>query len=319
METETNCSRPLSTAEREIIRIVPKRFRNAVEQALESGRADEIRFITDRPMQMTGKRGEQVFFKLPPFTRAEAGEMLEAVCGHSVFARERELLNGFVTLPGGARVGICGKPMFENGSVTRLTAVSSFNIRIPREIRGCAERFMGLFFEGSMPVSSIVAAPPGVGKTTLLRDCARCFSDGIGVPRPLRVAVADERNELAGMVDGHAAMNLGIRTDVMEGIPKAAAIPMLIRSMAPDVIITDELSGRVDTEAISEAAKYGIAVIASVHAGSPAQLRSKLWLRQAVEDGVIARVLLLRRTSSGISLHETDILNFEKRRSGAQC
>ena len=322
----------LTTAEKEIVRIVPQRFRGAVEQILEGGRADEIRFIIDRPMQAAGRRGEQVFLQLKPFTKSEACEMLEAICGHSVFAREQELLQGYVTLAGGARVGICGKPLYENGKVTRLTAVTSFNIRIPREVIGCAERFIGRFFDGSMPLSAIIAAAPGAGKTTFLRDCARCLSDGIGqhslllcngsrigVPRSLRVAVADERNELSGTTEGHAAMNLGIRTDIMEGIPKAAAIPMLVRSMAPDVIITDELSGAIDTEAVSEAAKYGIAVIASIHAGNTAQLRSKAWLRHAVEDGLFAKVFLLRRTSREISLYETDILDENKRRRITRC
>ena len=101
--------------------------------------------------------------------------------------------------------------------------------------------------------------------------------------------------------------------------PKAAAIPMLVRSMAPDVIITDELSGAIDTEAVSEAAKYGIAVIASIHAGNTAQLRSKAWLRRAVEDGLFAKVFLLRRTSREISLYETDILDENKRRRITRC
>ena len=198
----------LTTAEKEIVRIVPQRFRGAVEQILEGGRADEIRFIIDRPMQAAGRRGEQVFLQLKPFTKSEACEMLEAICGHSVFAREQELLQGYVTLAGGARVGICGKPLYENGKVTRLTAVTSFNIRIPREVIGCAERFIGRFFDGSTPLSAIIAAAPGAGKTTFLRDCARCLSDGIGVPRSLRVAVADERNELSGWDGKRAAFRL---------------------------------------------------------------------------------------------------------------
>ena len=121
------------------------------------------------------------------------------------------------------------------------------------------------------------------------------------------------------LCDKPTAMNLGIRTDIMEGIPKAAAIPMLVRSMTPDVIITDELSGAIDTEAVSEAAKYGIAVIASIHAGNTAQLRSKAWLRHAVEDGLFAKVFLLRRTSHEISLYETDILDENKRRRITRC
>lgn len=107
----------LTTAEKEIVRIVPQRFRGAVEQILEGGRADEIRFIIDRPMQAAGRRVSK-FLQLKPFTKSEACEMLEAICGHSVFAREQELLQGYVTLAGGARVGICGKPLYENGKVT---------------------------------------------------------------------------------------------------------------------------------------------------------------------------------------------------------
>lgn len=296
----------LNAAEREILRVVPDRLKNAVESILLSDQTEEIRFRVNQPVQAIGRRGERLLSEHGGFTKKEAESMLEAICYHSVYSKENELCAGFVTLTGGARVGVSGRPIFERGRITHLTAVSSFNIRIPREVVGCAESAMNMIFPNGYPISAIIASPPGMGKTTFLRDCARCISNGIGVRRPLRVAVADERNELSGSVDGIPELDLGIRTDVMTSVPKHISIPLLVRSMAPDVIITDEMAGEQDYLAVSEAAKFGVAVIASVHAGSGSELRSKPYIGAAITEGLFKRALFLRRVGRRINLLPVD-------------
>ena len=293
-------------------KVIPKRFAAAVGEAMAaSGCIEELRFRVNRPVQLITRRGE-IMLRNGAFTAGEAKQLLEAVCSHSVYAKEAELVRGFVSLPGGVRVGIAGEPLAENGKITRLTTVSCFNIRIPRELIGCAEPLIPLLTEetgeGRMPVTSIIAAPPGAGKTTFLRDCARCFSSGIGAARPLKVAVADERNELAGSVGGVPTLNIGERTDVMAGAPKTVIMPMLLRSMSPEVIVTDEIGGEEDMRAVSEAATYGAAVFASIHAGSSAELRNKKWLIEPIENGLKVRVLLLRRIGGKFALREAEML-----------
>ncbi len=292
-------------------RVIPKRFANAIGEAVAScGCAEELRFRVGRPVQIVTSRGE-ILLRSCVFSREEAQKLLEAVCAHSVYAKERELIRGFVSLPGGVRVGVAGEPLFENGRLARLTTVSCFNIRLPREVKGCAEPLMPLLTEdlgfGRLPVTSIIAAPPGAGKTTFLRDCARCFSNGIGTARPLRVAIADERNELAGSVSGIPTLDVGERTDIMAGAPKTVSMPMLLRSMSPEVIVTDEIGGEEDMLAVAEAAKYGAAVFASIHAASSAELQSKRWLAEPIENGLKVRILLLRRIGGRFVLREAEM------------
>lgn len=295
----------------EVLRVVPERFVGAVSEQLRSAAVEEVRFRVDRPVQLRTQHGEIMLRQLRPFTREEAKRMLETVCSYSVYAKEQELARGFIGLPGGVRVGVAGEPVIEDGRIARLTDVTCFNIRIPREIKGCAEPFLPMFTEKTgddvRPVSTLVAAPPGVGKTTFLRDLARCLSNGAGSLRPFCVAVADERNELGGSVGGVPTLDIGERTDIMCGVPKAAAMPILLRSMAPEAIVTDELDGKQDMIAVSEAAKYGVAVFASIHAGSSAELACKKWLTEPIANGLRLRVLLLRRFGGRFSLRSAEL------------
>lgn len=297
----------LTRAEENILDIAPLRFYKPLKALMHADSVEEVRFRVGRPAQVIGSRADTLLTQYAGITGAEAKIMLENCCGHSVYAKEGELCEGFVTLPGGSRVGICGSPLRSEGKIVRFTNVSSFNFRIARERPGCAEKLMPLFLMRGRPVSALVASRPGVGKTTLLRDCARCLSNGIGVSKPFRVALADERNELSGSIGGVPGFDVGLRTDVMAGIPKSAAMPMLIRSMAPEVIITDELSGAEEMESVSEAVKRGVAVIASIHAGSAAELEKKHWLAEKTRGGLFGRLLLLERNGTRFAAAEIEV------------
>lgn len=303
----------LGAAEGSALGAVPERIRPLAAAYLKGGvnglgPVEELRFRVGQPVQIRTANGELLLRDQPPFTENEAKTMLETICDHSVYAREQELTSGFVTMPGGVRVGLSGAPIFEDGRIVRLTSVSGFNIRIPRQVIGCAEPFIRRLTEGGRVRSAVIASPPRVGKTTFLRDCIRCFSDGIGV-RAQTVAVADERNELTGSVNGAACLNVGARTDAMIGVPKSVSIPLLVRSMAPDVIVTDELFGEADISAVAEAAKYGVAVLASVHAASASELAAKRWLVDALLGGVLARVFILKRSVNMFDLRSVDLKN----------
>lgn len=300
--------KPLSFSESSILKVIPQRFVGIIHKYLMNGSIEEIRFRVNRPVQIVGADEDFLLTQYGNFSITEANEMLKAICGQSVYAMENELCMGFVTLEGGARVGISGRPLVEGGRIIRLTNISSFNIRIAREAVGCAERFADFFIEDGRPQSSLIISPPGAGKTTFLRDLARCLSDGIGIDRPFRVSIADERNELSGSIDAVPTLNIGRRTDIMALVPKRISIPLLIRSMSPDVIITDELSGSEDMEAVEEASKCGVVIIASVHASGAEQLSKRMGFLKAHQDGCFPKAFRLFRHAKRINLVP---LNFE--------
>lgn len=295
------------TAEREAVSALPQRMQKTVQGAFAANSIEEIRLRVNRPVQLITSRGELMLDSVGTLSEQEARQMLENICRHSVYAWENELCSGYLTLPGGVRVGICGKPLVDDGRIIRFTCVTGFNIRIAREVTGCSDGVIKYLYDGGNIVSTLIAAPPNGGKTTLLRDIARSLSrTGCGV-RPVKVAIADERNEIAGCINGVPSLDVGLRTDVMDGVPKRLSIFMLIRSMSPDVIITDEIGGIEDMRAVAEAAKCGVAVIASIHAGSSKELSRKRWLVDALDEGVFGRVLLLHRQGSRLTVAPIDM------------
>ena len=281
-----------------VLALLPARTARAIAAAETAGAVEEIRLRTGRPAQIVTSSGDALIG--PPLEPNEASALLERLCGHSVYAREEELKLGFLSLEGGMRVGVCGRPVVINGRIERLVNVSSFCFRMMREVKGCAEGVMHMLTEAGRPVSAIVASPPGGGKTTLLRDISRCLSDGVGCAA-FKVAIADERGELAGCVEGRPSFDIGARTDVFELCPKAEAIPLLVRSMSPDAIITDEIGSLGDAETIMEAARCGVAVIAGAHAASVDELKRRASLAPLI-GGVFGRVLMLRRSGSRLSV-----------------
>lgn len=281
---------------RSILTLLPVRIAKAVAVRIGEAAVEEIRLRTARPPQIVTAKDE-VLAECASFTADEAKELLEKLCRHSVYSMEEELRQGFITLEGGMRVGVCGRPVIRNGAILRLVDVYGFNIRFTAEATGCAEGVLKHISEHGYPLSSLIVSPPAGGKTTLLRDIARCISDGVGM-LPQKVAIADERGELAGCIGGRPSFDIGARTDVFDMTPKAEAISMLVRTMSPNVIITDEIGSPRDTEAISEAARCGVCVIASAHAASRDDLFKRKSLRPLFDDGVFKRILLLKRSGS---------------------
>lgn len=200
----------------------------------------------------------------------------QALAGHSLYAREEELRQGFFTMEGGCRVGVCGRMTAEDGKITALTHVGSVCVRIAREIKGAADGAMGRLYENGRPVSALIVSSPGLGKTTMLRDIARQLSDGTGGRTGVRVGMADERGELAGCVMGVPTLDVGLRTDVMDGCPKRIGMRLLVRAMSPEVIVTDELGHPDDAAAVGDAMRCGVRVVASVHAADEREAEGRL-------------------------------------------
>ena len=195
-----------------------------------------------------------------PIDRNTLSSIVSEAMEHSLYAWEDELGEGYFTLPGGSRVGVAGRFRRENGRVY-LAAIGSVCVRAARAFPGCAREAVEAIAQGGRLSSAVVLAPPGLGKTTLLRDAARLLS-----AKGFRVGIADERGEIAACRNGIPAFDVGERTDVIDGIPKAEAMRRLVRSMSPDVVITDEIGCARDAREIREASRMGVCVIASAHA-----------------------------------------------------
>ena len=195
---------------------------------------------------------------------SDINDTVQRVCQHSRYAYAQDIRNGYITVPGGHRIGLAGK-MIHDGS---LTEISSMTVRVAREIKDASQDVFPHILRGNQDVySTLIISPPGCGKTTLLRDLARKISGGDKKTHftGLNVGVVDERSEIAACFRGIPSNDLGIRTDVYDGCPKEKGILMMLRSMAPNVIVTDELGGGQDMEAVLSAMNAGVRILATAH------------------------------------------------------
>ena len=206
--------------------------------------------------------------------------MLNYLSGYSVYALEEELRQGFFTVEGGHRVGVSGRTSYrKKGTYNEMDALSQLNginVRIAHEKKGCARPLIPWIYHGESIYHTMIYAPPGVGKTTYLRDTIRCLSAGDGSRRGLKVGVVDERSEIAACHRGVPQNDLGPRCDVLDNCPKEQGMRMLLRSMSPEVIAVDELGLPEDFAAVKESAKCGVSVLATIHAGKKEEVLDRL-------------------------------------------
>ncbi len=271
---------------------IPRWLRAAIEVE-DTNALEEIRVRVGRPIQLVYASREAMLPLSPDAALCQ--ELLECLCEHSVAAYERELAQGYITVRG-CRAGISGKAVAKDGVIARYSHVTGFNLRLAREVRGCAEPAMNEIYDAEGGVNSVlVFSAPGAGKTTLLRDAARILSDGWRNERGRKVCVADERGELAGAYLGQASFDLGVRTDVTGGCMKAEAMRQMIRSMSPEVLVTDEIGSDEDAEAVMLASASGVSVLASAHARDEREAMRKPHLKKLADSGCFDKFLVLRR------------------------
>ena len=233
-------------------------------------------------------------------TSSDMQKILQLISGSSVYALEEELKNGYITIPGGHRVGLCGKVITEKGRVKTLKHFSSVNIRISREISGAATKILPYVIDrdnGSVKHTMLVS-PPCCGKTTVLRDLIRQLSNGVpSLSFPgVTVGLVDERSEIAGCYYGLPQKDVGLRTDVLDACPKAEGMMMLLRAMSPHVIAADEIGRTEDIQALEEVFHAGVKIITTVHAASINELLLRPALKYLLDLKTIDRFIILGRS-----------------------
>ena len=215
------------------------------------------------------------------------------VCENSVYAHLEEIRQGFITIRGGHRVGICGKAVCDGKEIKTFREISSLNFRIAHQLIGLADGIIDKIIDGENVKSTLLIAPPQMGKTTLLRDIIRQVSD-----RGFKCGVTDDRGELAAMYRGVPCNDIGAQTDVVDGAPKAAAVELLLRTMSPKVIASDEIASEADVEALRVAAGTGVKIIATTHGSSVEEALSRKVLQPMFEDKIFDSAILIRRDFS---------------------
>lgn len=211
-------------------------------------------------------------------TRAHIDEALEIATSASVYSVRDEIKNGFITIAGGHRIGITGSAVIKDDKISFIRDISGLSYRLAGEVIGAADKVMPLLLHDGAVKNTLIISPPGAGKTTMLRDIARQLSY-----KSYRVSIVDERREIAAMTEGRSAFDLGFCTDVLEGADKAEGMLMVLRSMSPDVIITDEIGDRKDIDAIEKITNSGAAVIASIHGRNIEMIKRRDDLRRMLD------------------------------------
>lgn len=239
-----------------------------------------IRLRPEKPVQLVYPGGDELIGKI---SRACFEDMVLALMGHSLYARQQELDEGFFMLADGSRAGICGR--YTGHGPRSISDISSVCIRIARQIKGCADMVMPVIDSSR---GSLIVSPPGLGKTTLLRDIARQLSE-----TGKTVCIIDERGEIAACSDGISRLDVGPRTDVITGMNKHTAIILAVRSCAPDVIVTDEIGDERDAFALAEALRSGVRVVATVHGSALNGNSMRLPVRNMLSQGLFDAGILL--------------------------
>lgn len=284
----------------EILRYFPNKiyqiFSNLFQENPQiANELQEIRIRVDKPIIL--KLREKDLILQYNILQAEILQIVERLCENSIYAYKNQICEGFITIKGGHRVGLTGSCVIENGKITNIKYISSLNIRIAREVKNCSTRILReiIDIENKTIYNSIIVAPPGRGKTTILRDIIRRLSDGIEEInfRGKTCGVVDERGEIAAMYKGAPQNDVGIRTDIIENVSKNKGIHMLIRTMAPEIIACDEIGSKEDVEAIHYALYSGVKGIFTMHGKNVEDIKNNKQIYELIENREIQKIIFL--------------------------
>lgn len=280
-------------------KIFPLNIYEIIKNKLNYSKIYEIRLRSEKPI-MINYAGKYYYLGLEGLTNDEdnaiicENKIVETIIlrasNHSIYSVNEDIKKGFITISGGIRIGICGDLVFENGVVKTIKNFSSLNLRFPHEVKNCSLNALNYIIFNNEILNTLIISPPSSGKTTFIRDlCFQISNKNL----PLNLLVLDERNEISATINGVNQMDVGKRTDIMLYSTKKIGFENGIRSMAPDVILTDELGNKEDLEAINYASFCGVNVIATTHAKDVLDLKNKANFNEIISKKIFKRFIVL--------------------------
>ena len=268
-----------------VTKILPNEIKNTIEALENKQDITEIRLRVGKNIRVYFGKNEQALNIF--VTKQDLIKILSNISSNSIYSVQNDINKGFVTIQGGNRIGIAGEVVVVDGKIKNIKDISSMNIRIAKEFIGVSNDIMDKIVDVTGIKNTIIVSPPGMGKTTLLRDIIRNLS-GLGY----NVSLIDERGEIASMFDGKASLDLGERTDIISFIDKALGMQMAIRSLAPNVVCTDEIGNVSDVEAIKYLCKCGVGYVTTMHGKSLEDIKLGP-MKQIFYEGYVDTVIVL--------------------------
>ncbi len=264
---------------------------------------EEIRLRTGKPVMIYAFDGSGYLTREGILTRdlrqkcislneEDMKNVFFSLAKHSVYAYEADIKNGFITIDSGYRVGIAGSVISDGGKIKGFKHINALNIRIPRQIKGISKGLLPHISENGRLLSALIVSAPQLGKTTLIRDIARAAGNGEFLKRH-KTCIIDERSEIAALKEGSPQFNVGLETDVIDGVNKSEGMTMALRALSPDVIITDEIGRESDLSAIRESINCGVSIIATAHGSSLSDIRKRLFFNKILAEKAFERIVVL--------------------------
>lgn len=276
---------------KEVTDILPRNMLQVIEGVETKNQVEEIRIRLDKNIHIVCSSED--FLILYKVTKSDIEGILNLATNYSFYANEESLLKGFITLKGGHRIGFSGSVIKENDKIISIRNINSLNIRIAREIVGVSRFVMPYILNKDKILNTLIVSPPKVGKTTLLRDISREISTNKEGYIGKRVCIVDERKEIAALHNGISRLDVGQKSDVLEGIDKAYGMNMLIRAMSPQVIITDEVGKIEDISSLENCVLSGVNVISSAHGESMQDILNRKEFVSIIKKGIFDRYIFL--------------------------
>lgn len=287
----------------EILRYFPLRIRAKINDKLgeDYNNLEEIRIRVNCPIILKFSNKEELIED--KITNEDTKEILQYVCENSIYAYQNEINHGYITIKGGHRVGITGNCVIENDKVINISHIYSLNFRIAKQRIGSANEVIKhiIDIDNNNIFTTLIVSPPGAGKTTILRDLIRQLSSGIEYInfKGKTIGVADERGEISAMYKGIPQNDMGIRTDILDNVPKWIGMEMLIRSMAPQIIVADEIGNLEDVNAINYATSCGVRGIFTAHGESLEDINANLYLKKIIDLNIFEKIIFLDKYNKG--------------------
>lgn len=288
----------------EIVQLLPMKIQNLIVKMPQEQKNSikELRLRSEKPVVIVSEKGSAFLSEsgklsyiisdsLPIVSADELSEVVKRICGYSVYSHLNEIINGFITIRGGHRVGMCGTAVIENGKVSSVKDINSINIRIANQYIGCANELMSkIFYNGLSNV--IIAGPPMSGKTTVLRDLIRQISDG-NSGEYYKCSVIDERCEIAAVNASIYENNVGQNTDVLSNYPKGQGISQAVRTLSPDIVFCDETATENEVDEIINGILCGVHFVLTVHSLNENQLIKRSVTKRLLNNDLIDYIVFL--------------------------